>query len=703
MKYERKFFSAAREGDLKTIEQALADGFPVDHLSKIQLNRESLSVTPGRTGLMWATIEGQKEVVERLLAAGASPHARENTGLEAFCDEEDRFRDSWVMAAEFNRPAIMEVLLRTATRPTDQRLADCLEHAAQHGSLEVVQLLIREGIDINGTSFEGRTPLMAAASHGHPRVVEYLLEQGADVNLRGLQEIGTALNQCAFGLCSLVTTIKLRQSEVEGLTENDKLACLKLLLDAGADPNIEQAYVGYPLEQVAGNKEAIRLLLGAGANPRLTSSMELPLHDHSPDADPRERLMAAIEKNDPQAVSAALSEGADIDAEDEDGHTPIMYAAYVGNIDVVRLLVESGADLERWGQGDNVLNRAAFGGQREVFEYLAPLVSEEIRRSIDEQELPQGELRNQRSDAAVEALIKAVLFKPIEMVQAAIEDGVNVNGIGSNGETALHYAANSGKNDIVRLLLESGADANIRDVDDQIGLGSGATPLYLAASNFLSSVAVETFDLLFAAGADPNIPDDKGNTPLMKAVDVHSRFFSTVANAARLIKGGADLEMKNKDGNTALMIALKSDKDELVQLLREAGASGYGVQEVALSKAISAGNVAAVRQLLSKGDMDLNYATPLVTASALGHLDIVQALLEAGADVNQQNEVTGFTPLISAADNGHLEVLSFLLETGADVSIASGSAGNTALYYARCGKSGYERDKPWDEIIALLQ
>jgi ankyrin repeat protein len=79
----------------------------------------------------------------------------------------------------------------------------------------------------------------------------------------------------------------------------------------------------------------------------------------------------------------------------------------------------------------------------------------------------------------------------------------------------------------------------------------------------------------------------------------------------------------------------------------------------------------------------------------------VQALLKAGAD--QQDEVTGLPPLMTTAEKGNLEIITLLLEAGADVSIASGSAGYTAIYYARCGKSGNDGDKPWDEIIALLK
>jgi ankyrin repeat protein len=317
--------------------------------------------------------------------------------------------------------------------------------------------------------------------------------------------------------------------------------------------------------------------------------------------------------------------------------------------------------------------------------------------------LSQGELRRLRSDdRAVEAFIDAVNFKPLEMVQAAIEDGVNVNGIGSHGETALHYAAYYGKTERIQLLIDSGADVNIRDIDDHEGLSCGATPLNLAASSGFLANPVEVIDLLLAAGASPNIPDSNGNTPLMNAIRIHSSFISKFDCAARLVEAGADLEIRNRDGNTALMLALRSDHNQFVELLREAGASDYGVKEVALYKAVSAGDLEVVKQLLSQGDIDVNHSSPLAKACDAGHLDMVQVLIEAGTDVNQKEPGGTFGPLLRAAYGGHLEVVKLLLEAGADVSIIN-DVGYSALDYAKIGKAERRGDKPWDEIIKLLR
>lgn len=65
MKYEKKFFAAAREGDVALIKEALAAGFPVDHYSEYSVVR--LSAKPCRTVLRWATTNGQAEVLQVLL------------------------------------------------------------------------------------------------------------------------------------------------------------------------------------------------------------------------------------------------------------------------------------------------------------------------------------------------------------------------------------------------------------------------------------------------------------------------------------------------------------------------------------------------------------------------------------------------------------------------------------------------------------
>jgi ankyrin repeat protein len=280
MKYEKKFFAAAREGNVELVKEALADGFPVDHLSKCSVN-DDLWVTPGRTGLMWATIGGQAEVVRILLAAGASPHRGEFIpNMQGFSKPSD-FRTSWAFASEFDRDEILDQFFAAAEPPEPQHMVDCLEHAARHGSLRVLNALADRGVPLDAFSSEGLTPLMSAARHGRSLAVAFLLHRGVETDVydRGDEEndgqfSATALHHAISGLTIHELNYDVDGNVIDGPTTDDYLSCIRLLLDAGADPNLEQKGVGYPLAQVTRFPVAVRLLLNAGADKKLASAQK---------------------------------------------------------------------------------------------------------------------------------------------------------------------------------------------------------------------------------------------------------------------------------------------------------------------------------------------------------------------------------------------------------------------------------------------
>jgi hypothetical protein len=126
-------------------------------------------------------------------------------------------------------------------------------------------------------------------------------------------------------------------------------------------------------------------------------------------------LLEASEKGDVEKVKKLLKEGADLNAKNWFGWTPLHLAAYNGHIEVVKLLIEKGANVNARNNGDTPLHLAAENGH-------------------------------------------------IEVVKLLIEKGANVNAKGSSGWTPLHEAANDGHIEVVRLLLEHGAEPNIKDV-----------------------------------------------------------------------------------------------------------------------------------------------------------------------------------------------------------------------------------------------
>ena len=228
------------------------------------------------------------------------------------------------------------------------------------------------------------------------------------------------------------------------------------------------------------------------------------------------------------------------------------------------------------------------------------------------------------------------------LVRTLVEGGADVNATQVDGMTALHWAAYHDDTATARLLVRSGADA---DAENRYGV----RPLSLAASNGNAGL----IGLLLGAGADANAGLLGGETVLMTAARTGS-----LEAVEALLAHGADPEARERRGQTALMWAAAEGHAEIVHALVEAGAD--------------------VHASLVSG------FTPLFFAVREGHIDVAQAILGAGVDVNGLLERVkegpdeavnnasyrpvddGMSPLLLAVRNGHFELAVALIEAGAN-------------------------------------
>lgn len=194
------------------------------------------------------------------------------------------------------------------------------------------------------------------------------------------------------------------------------------------------------------------------------------------------------------------------------------------------------------------------------------------------------------------------------------------------GRTALHAAAEKGHAAVARLLLDAGADIDLRD-------NYGSSPLGLAISSKHNGIV----ELLLQKGA--RTKGDGRNTPPLAIA------------AARNNLGAMDL-----------LLAAKADPDEGQPLLT---AAQFNNREAAL-KLVAAGAKIDVH--------DDYYRYPLHFAASTGSLDLARALLDAGADINLRDASNGYAPLHWAVIYGHNLVVELLMEKGArtDVAINNG-------------------------------
>ena len=235
-----------------------------------------------------------------------------------------------------------------------------------------------------------------------------------------------------------------------------------------------------------------------------------------------------------------------------------------------------------------------------------------------------------------------------------LRKGLDVNARDDqDGRTILMHAAWFGHLDVMRILIDKGADANAKNKN-------GATALILAADR--GNAEIVTF--LIDKGADVNAKD--GNrTALMLAANKGNADFVRF-----LIDKGADVNARDKEG-TALILSADKGNAEIVSFLIDKGADinardslGY----TALMKAAGRGHANIMRILLDKG-ADVNTRTndgygALTYAAGSGHTDIVRALIDKGADVNAKSSI-GDTALIRASKYGHSDVVDILRNAGA--------------------------------------
>lgn len=301
---------------------------------------------------------------------------------------------------------------------------------------EVITALLNAGADVNAKNNEGSTPLHLAANHSSdPEVTTLLLNAGADLNARD-NEDWTPLHFAVWG--------------------NPNPEIITLLLNAGADVNARSNYFNgrvSPLHCATdhnSNPEVITWLLNAGADVQATCKNGHCAIDYAKDnkclkgTPAFETLRSAtLEAKKisvfislcgdatPREVQAALNAGADVNARDRDGSTPLQYAAgWNPNSEVIKLLLETGADVNaRQDDGSTPLQNAAWKNPNP------------------------------------------------EIIKLLLNAGADVNARNINGWTPLHWAAAYCSNPmVVTLLLKAGANGNAR------GKG-GERPIDLAQDN----------------------------------------------------------------------------------------------------------------------------------------------------------------------------------------------------------------------------
>ena len=663
----------------------------------------------GNTPLHGAALSAEPGVAAMLLDAAAPINALNKAGISPLAG-----------ACRAANWPLAKFLLERGAKPAPADGEPALVAAAGIADDDVagVKLLLKHRAAVNAVDARHRSALQAAAAEGHEQIARALRAAGADVNLVD-QHGSTALMEAArAGAGGVVQLLAEAQPDARQRDEHGRDA----LTLACQSPHA--------------HAETVRALLALGAEPKLPGSDGRSALDHATAAG-RWDLVALLDPETPLPANLShdtLAEGSDTPAHLLDalrfGHWAVVsgFAERVRQWPPAELaqlylqLATPGLRHARCWLLDHGLGAEARlptqqldDAETDAGDPTETAFSPLGRRLFDAllQRLPGsaeavGELLQAGASPAGAGLLAQTLVRlhgstdfnalPLDM----LERGADPFGPDARERSPLHLAVVNAQTDVLQALLARGCDPNTRDRE-------GRTPLFAALEH--GPQALPLVRLLIAHGGNPEAADANGETPLGLALEdpAIERWLNwadwrlprrplragdlplaaaagATAAVQRLLELGFAVDTPDPHGATALLHACGAGHRDIAAHLLDAGAdaklaASNGVTP--LGAAVAARREALVNLLLQRDvtvDQRLpNEATALMVAAAMGYPEIVETLLEAGAELGAV-DARGRGALHAAAQFGfeHNDSLrarrlfDVLLKHGADINQADG-------------------------------
>lgn len=499
----------------------------------------------GYSDLMWA------------IAVGAVDEVAEKLRAKPELDWRDCWElTPWLLSLLVGDPGKAELLLNAGAR------ADVCGHCGQTGLMyacagghaEMVRWLLSRGVDPDERDDFGQTALIVAAEHGAADCVDALLAAGANWRAE-------------------------TRTQDSAITSAATVDVVRRLLAAGADINAISGS-GYPLLKSAaeaGDIEFVKALLELGADADVTSTGDTPLH-------------SAVMWDHLDVAEVLLDAGANPDAQDVDGWTPLMYArSFAG----VELLLGAGADpciadqvgaeaIEKHSDPDIVDLLLASGATVQPRDPTCGTPLHKACRdgnvSLVRQLLDRGAHVEAMTGWRLTPMMTAAEWNHAEVVRILLDAGARVETEDSEGRTALHYAAVPEAFTAFQLARKSSQqdpDDWLADFDPDVAEmlrthhADALTPT-ASTYGYVASDDNTSLELLLAAGGELERADHEGRTPLLL-----SALWGRPARVAALLRHSACTMTRDFAGQSVLELAAEhydpEQQSEILNLLNRIG------------------------------------------------------------------------------------------------------------------------------------
>lgn len=467
----------------------------------------------GMTPLHCAVNRGNEEMIEFLL--------EHSVDLNAVCKQGNT---ALHMAAEQGHRKIIRTLLprRINSRTSNQHGATALQLAVGTAYDEaVVPLLIKNRFDMDvQNTLTGNTALHLAVELKRPRIISFLVEKGANMSVLNRQGITPLQLACKLDNCEAVSLLLERSPNLEDRSSHGDTAL--------------------HIAAMEGNWVAFDLLSIGGADINAWDSKgESLLHKQA-----RKGCTVSI-------ASHLLEQGANIEACNSQGYTPLQCAAITGNKVMLKFLIDRGANLDvETAKGETLLhitpssnqvyldiltlllelqlsaNATTCGGMTPLHHLIvnqmgycdpsSDKTTDYISLLLSHGANINAQVRSPEAETALHLAVAAKVPRE-SLVAFLVKNGASLDAKRTDGKTPLHLAAERGRRSIFQVLLDSGADTSIRaPVDAWSSLGStseGNTALELAQKH---PVSVLWFD---NAGKLSNSTPDTGRDSIATSID----------------------------------------------------------------------------------------------------------------------------------------------------------------------------------------